>query len=206
MSKKKLRRPKGKPFGNPVFFICQKTASFDKLLDMKFVVATSEYDVNEIVDVINAAYSRVKYLLKDRVSVEDITEFLRDPDKTLYLCLTLQDEICGTILLDYCEGKIAEIGLFAIHSDFKGQNIGPAFIQFVEGEAFKKVDTIQLKVIPLHQENLIKFYERLGYKATGETTPFPTDKLHYIRPEYRDQVFLSLMQKNNRLHILFDPP
>lgn len=162
-------------------------------------LATTGHDLARIVSVINTAYKKVKYLQNEveRATSAEVLGFISDSKKRLYLCLSPNHEICGTILLDFFEKDKAEIALFAIHPDYQEYKIGPSFMNYVEQEAFKTITSIILKVIPLFQENLVNFYERLGYKKTGETMEFPTeDKLRYIRPEYRDRVFFSIMQKN----------
>lgn len=162
-------------------------------------VATMNHDLTRIATVINTAYKKVRYLQNEveRVTSAEVLNFISNPKKKFYLCLSPNREICGTILLDFFEKDKAEIALFAIHPESQGYKIGPAFMNYVEQEAFKNVQTIILKVIPLFQENLIRFYERLGYKATGETRDFPAeDALRYIRPDCRSLVFFSILQKN----------
>lgn len=133
----------------------------------------------------------------ERATSLEILDYATNPKKVLYLCISPKQEICGTILLDFFEKEKAEIALFAIHPDYQGCKIGPIFMNYVEQEAFKKVRAIILKVILLFQENLITFYERLGYVATEEIVQFPAeDKLKYIRPNCRDRVFFLIMQKN----------
>lgn len=161
--------------------------------------ATMNHDLTRIATVINTAYKKVKYLQDgvERATPAEIIGFISNPRMKLYLCISPNHEICGTILLDFFEKDKAEIAIFAIHPDYQEYKIGPIFMNYVEEEAFKKVHAILLKVILLFQENLVKFYERLGYKATGEIIDFPEEgKLRYIRPECRDRVFFSIMQKN----------
>ncbi|EKE08398.1 MAG: Acetyltransferase [uncultured bacterium] len=161
--------------------------------------ATEGHDVRNIAAVINSAYQKVEYLQGgvDRATFTEIQSFVSNPRQKLYLCISPSHEICGTILLDFFEKNKAEIALFAMHPDYQGYKIGPMFMNYVEEEAFKKVHAIILKVIPLFQGNLVKFYERLGYKDTGEFIDFPEeDKLRYIRPDCRDRVVFSIMQKN----------
>ncbi|MES2199674.1 MAG: GNAT family N-acetyltransferase [Chlamydiota bacterium] len=161
--------------------------------------ATTDHDLTRIATVVNTAYKKVKYLQSEveRATSAEILDFISNPNKKLYLCISPSHEICGTILLDFSDKNEAEIALFAIHLDYQGCKIGPMFMSYVEQEAFKKVQVIILKVIPLFQENLMRFYERSGYKATGEVMDFPAEgKLRYIRPDCRDRVFFCIMQKN----------
>jgi GNAT superfamily N-acetyltransferase len=161
-------------------------------------IATLEHDLTKAATLINSAYKKVKYLQDgiERTTPLDLREAISHPNKRLYFCILPSQEICGTILLDFFERDKAEIGLFAIDPNCRGYKIGPVFMSYVEQEAFKKVHTIILKVIPLFQEKLIQFYKGLGYRATGEKIAFPEeDKQRYIRPECRDQVYFSIMEK-----------
>lgn len=166
--------------------------------EFKIEIATVHHDLTKIASVINAAYKKVKYLIEEtqRISIDELRSIVANPHKRLYLCLSPSREICGTLLLDFIDRDTAEIGLFSIHPAYQGQKIGPGFMSYVEREAFEKVGEIMLKVIPLYQEQLVKFYERLGYEDTGRRAPFPEEeKTKYIRPECRDRVFFSLMSK-----------
>lgn len=162
-------------------------------------VATMNHDLSKVARVVNSAYKKVRYLRDEieRVTPSELEGFISNPQKKLYLCISPTREVCGTILLDFFEKNKVEMGLFAIDPEYQGYKIGPIFMGYVEQEAFKKVGAIILKVIPLFQENLVKFYERLGYVVNGKVMDFPgEDKLRYIRPECRDRVFFSIMQKN----------
>jgi N-acetylglutamate synthase-like GNAT family acetyltransferase len=162
-------------------------------------VATIDHDLMKIATVVNTAYKKVKYLQDgiERISHEEIANSILSPHKRVYLCISPTHEICGTILLNFCDKDQAEIGLFAIDPNYQGQKISPMFMAYVEREAFEQVRIIILKVIPLFQENLVKFYMTLGYQMTGQTLAFPEeDKLRYIRPECRDRVAFSIMQKD----------
>lgn len=101
----------------------------------------------------------------------------------LYLCISSAREICGTIVLRFMNEDQAEIGLFSLHPDYQGQKLGPMFMSYVEQEAFKTVKEVILHVIPICQEHLVKFYEGLSYKTTGQTVLFSEKHtVTYIRP------------------------
>lgn len=161
-------------------------------------IATQEHDLARVIEVINAAYKKVKYLQEGikRIALAEMIENLSDPNKRLYLCIAPNKEICGTILVHFNAQDTAKLGLFAVHPDYQGQNIGSVLLRAVEKAAFAEAKRIFLYVIPCTQERLIRFYEHLGYRKTGETREFPAEaKAHYIRPEYRDQIFLLIMEK-----------
>ncbi len=161
--------------------------------------ATYAHDLEQAASTINAAYKKVKYLKDEtqRVSPAELRAHIDDPKKRLYFCLSPEGKICGSLLMQMMEEDLAELGLFSIHPDFQGMKIAPQFLKRVENEAFKKAREIILKVIPLYQEPLIKFYERQGYGITGRIEPFSKeDQDKYIRPECRDKVYFSIMNKS----------
>ena len=158
-------------------------------------------DLSAIASVVNSAYKKVVYLKDDgKTSPADLKDIISNPSKALYLCLSTNNEICGTILIQYdANRKKAELGMFAIHPRYQGANIGAIFANCVEKEIFKVVPEIILKVVPLEQAKLVKFYINLGYQFTGEKVPFSEEETSkYIHPEYRDKVFMLIMSK--KLH------
>lgn len=159
-------------------------------------LATPKHDLEQAASAINAAYKKVQYLMADRVTPQELGAMIADPKKRVYFCLSPQEEICGSISMTDMDKDRVELGMFSIHPDYQGKKIGPQFLACVEKEAFKKAQEIILKVIPLYQAPLIQFYERQGYKVTGCREEFPKeDQVKYIRPECRDQVYFSLMNK-----------
>ena len=52
-------------------------------------------------------------------------------------------------------------------------------------------DTIEMTVVHV-RESLISWYERRGYRRTGETRPFPYADTRYGTPTRPDLVFIVL--------------
>lgn len=111
--------------------------------------------------------------------------------------MSANQDLCRTIVLDFFSEDQAEITLLAIHPEYQGQKLGPMIMKHTEDIAFQKVSTAVSKVIPLFQEKLVKFYYHLGYKTINEETKFgEEDQVRYILPEYRDQIYCSIMHKH----------
>ena len=66
------------------------------------------------------------------------------------------------------------LGLFVVSPERQNAGIGKQFIQAAEALAKREwgITKITIRVISLRRE-LIAFYERRGYRRTGEIRPFP---------------------------------
>lgn len=151
----------------------------------------SEEPIEQIVEVINLAYQKQPFNRMDkvRITISQIKEILADPANQLFL-LYSEDKICGTVLLNQ-----SEISLFAVHPDFQGRGYGRQLLAAAEEEAFLNSDFVQLKVIPLFQEQLIAYYETMGYVLCGSEA-LAVGKLDRIQEEYHDQVYALVLRKN----------
>lgn len=150
-----------------------------------------ERTLDPIVDTINRAYQRQPFNREDvpRITVAALNDLLQNKENHLYI-LSSGNEICGTVLLHQ-----NEISLLSVHPRCQGQGLGLQLLHHAEQEAFKNYDTVFLKVIPLFQENLIRFYESAGYKSYGEKEPLSQEKLNRIQEHYHSQVFALILRK-----------
>ncbi len=174
---------------DPVLHEC----SFD------IVPYAEDHDLGTIVDMINAAYREVRFLKEDtnRITKDQLRESLSNPQKQLYLCFSSERVICGSIFLEFSDSDEAEIEILAVDPTQRGKGLGPLLLQHAEMQAFQKrrLESVRLNVIPLFQERLIAFYHQLGYQSV-DYSAFPEEKKSkYIRPEYRELIFLMRMRK-----------
>ena len=147
-------------------------------------------DIDQIVEVINLAYQRQPFNRMDRVRITSaqLNELIANPSNQLFL-LSTDNTICGTVFL-----RGSEISLFAIHPDFQGRGYGEQLLISAERQAFKNYDSVHLKVIPLFQEKLIDYYERMGYNFFGYEA-LAKEKLDRIQERYHDQVYALILEK-----------
>ena len=120
----------------------------------------------------------------------ELKKILLDPSNQLFL-LCSEKRVCGTILLSR-----SEISLFAIHPSFQGRGYGRQLLAAAEEEVFRNHQSVQLKVIPLFQERLIAYYEKLGYCSYNEYEALSIAKLDRIQEKYHDQVYALILRKN----------
>jgi GNAT superfamily N-acetyltransferase len=89
-------------------------------------------------------------------------------------------------------GRTARFGMFAVRPGLQGGGIGRAVV----AEAFRVLsgwgcDEISMAVIGQRTE-LIAWYERLGFRPTGETEPFPYGDARFGLPRRDDLHFVVL--------------
>lgn len=86
------------------------------------------------------------------------------------------DEIIGTVYLKQTDPASAYLGLFVVRPDLQGGGIGRRFLHAAERAAMARfgVTRMWMTVISVRSE-LIAYYERRGYRPTGELKPFPRD-------------------------------
>lgn len=86
------------------------------------------------------------------------------------------DGIVGCIALSYAEHDV-EMGTFCIASEWQNMGYGKQVLQAAEMYALKhepKLHSYSMWVLD-QREELIRFYQRRGYQATGRIEPYPVD-------------------------------
>lgn len=138
-----------------------------------------------IVRLVNSAYrgdsSRVgwtteaDYLDGQRTDEQEIQSLIQAETSMILLCLQA-DEIIGSVLLEKKSAGSAYLGMFVVKPDLQGGGIGKHFLQAAEDSVQQEwgVTKMTMSVITLRTE-LFAFYERRGYRRTGELLPFPDD-------------------------------
>lgn len=91
------------------------------------------------------------------------------------------------------EGETAWFGLFAVSPPWQRSGLGGLLLQAAELFARERLGCrlLKMKVISLRRE-LIAWYERRGYRLTGEKAPFPYGDERFGRPRRPDLEFVVL--------------
>lgn len=109
-----------------------------------------------------------------RTDEANITELMQQPDTTFLKYSNDKNEIEGCVFLQK-KGEKLYLGMLSVSPTIQAKGIGKQLMTAAE-EYARKVGclSIFMKVISLRHE-LIAWYERQGYKKTGNTEPFPVD-------------------------------
>jgi len=107
-----------------------------------------------------------------RTDLEEIKALLSDP-KSRFVVATEGDALAACALIRD-EGGVGYFGMFAVRPDLQGAKLGRTMLDAAERYArdLWRVPQMYMTVINL-REDLIAYYERRGYRRTGEQKPFP---------------------------------
>ena len=143
-------------------------------------------DAEAIAKLINSAY-RGETSRKGWTTEADILDGLRTTtseigktikrDNTFILIGVYRDEIVATICCEWQELAFKDtvhFGMIAVKPSLQNKGYGKTLIQAAEAICLRewRVVGFHMAVISIRHE-LIAFYERLGYKLTGEFAEFP---------------------------------
>jgi ribosomal protein S18 acetylase RimI-like enzyme len=124
-----------------------------------------------------------------RTDAAALAEEIKTPGTTL-LKYVEANEIVGCVQLKQEHGKLY-LGMLTVLPTMQTKGIGKKLLQAAEAEAKKQYcSSIFMTVISVRKE-LIEWYERHGYKATGERKPFAFTDPRFGQPK-RELEFLVL--------------
>jgi ribosomal protein S18 acetylase RimI-like enzyme len=150
--------------------------------DISFRRATAA-DADAIAALVNSAYrgesSRAGWTTEadllggQRTDAGEITRLLGMAGSVILLCLA-GGEIIGSVHLERVDAATAYLGMLVIRPVLQGGGLGSRLMREAEDYAGKQWGAVsmQMQVITLRDE-LIAYYQRRGYRRTGEMRPFP---------------------------------
>jgi len=160
-------------------------------------------DVNAIVALVESAYrgdtSRIgwtteaDFLEGQRTDVEAVSSLISEPENYLLLCEQNQTMLgCAHL---HKQNEIAHFGMFAVQPTLQSSGIGKAMLAEAERIAGHEWGciTMQMKVISIRHE-LIAWYQRRGYRKTGQYDNFPYGNEKFGVPK-RDDLHFEILEK-----------
>lgn len=143
----------------------------------------TDADVDALVALIESAYrgdasragwtTEADILQGQRTDPQGVLEVVKAPDSRL-LTVERDGRIVACCQLEH-RGAHAYFGMFAVSPALQGAGLGKAIIAEAERQARTTwgVTEMHMTVISV-RDDLIAWYERRGYRRTGETTPSRT--------------------------------
>lgn len=158
-------------------------------------------DVAAVVRLVESAYrgdsSRVGWtteadlLAGQRTDAREVADAVTDAGGVLTVAVDDEENLLGCCRLQW-RRAVAYFGTFAVRPDLQGSGLGGALL--AEGErraAARGARTVEMTVIA-RRRDLIAWYERRGYSATGERRPFPYGDERFGVPLVDDLDFVVL--------------
>ncbi|UYL08609.1 GNAT family N-acetyltransferase [Bdellovibrio sp. SKB1291214] len=164
-----------------------------------------ESHVEELVELINSAYrgesskqgwtTEADLLGGQRADEEGISEII-ERDNSVILIAEDDDtgQLLGCVHLENHGGK-CYVGMLTVDPTLQGQGIGKMLLE--ESEAFAQFwgcTHLYMTVISVRTE-LVKFYEKQGFKLTGEKKPFPYGDERFGIPKVQNLEFVVMERK-----------
>lgn len=156
-------------------------------------------DVDAIVALVNSAYrgesSRAGWTTEadilggQRTDAAEIAHLIAQNGSAILLCLC-GGGIIGSVHVELVDTATAYLGMLVIKPQLQGQGAGRRLMD--EAERFACTEwgagRVQMQVITLRRE-LIAYYERRGYRRSGEVRPFPAGEPRFGLPKVEGLMF-----------------
>lgn len=167
----------------------------------------TEADYDEIIDLANLAYRGREgatpswNVEKGIVGGQRLNQLLLHDElaaKADGALLVYREEphgpLLGTAWLNPEEDDVWHLGLLTVHPDLQNRQLGRRLLAAAEDYARER-GAKRIVIGVLHvRHTLIAWYERRGYRKTGQSEPWPVDNPHIGRPLLEDLRFL-IMEK-----------
>ncbi|MBV9816828.1 MAG: GNAT family N-acetyltransferase [Solirubrobacterales bacterium] len=163
-------------------------------------------DVDAVVALARAAYrspvgwcSEADLVAGDRTDASAVARLISGPDS---LMLVVEGDrgrgLVACCALEDLGRGVARLGMFAVDPERQGGGIGRRLLDEAARVAARglRAETIELVVLA-PQTALLAWYERLGFRRTGEARRFPADPVH-ARPQRDGLSFVVLMRELGR--------
>lgn len=167
---------------------------------MSISIASKE-DVQELAVLINSAYrgdaskkgwTTEADLLKGelRTDISTLTDLIDNPQSVILKYTTAENVIAGSVYLEI-QKKGLYLGMLTVSPLLQAAGIGRQILLAAEEYAKEKeCPCIFMSVISVRHE-LIAWYERHGYKNSGETKPFPDDDQFGIPTQFLEFIIME---------------
>lgn len=167
---------------------------------MKYFQKTDSDDLDVIVKLVNSAYRGIEgsrrwtteaHLVQgDRLVLEDLRRLIRSQDTEFYVGYLDENLISCIAIKKY--GAITEFGTFAVDPNLHGLGYGKDLLSFAESKASTYSSIFQVTVVSQNSD-LVRFYQRRGYKVTGQRLAYPTEQ-NVGKPKIKN-IDLTVLQK-----------
>lgn len=160
-------------------------------------------DVADVVALIESAYrgddsragwtTEADILHGQRTDPDGVRQVLEHPGSRLLLA-EQDGSLVACCQLEH-RGDACYFGMFAVRPGLQGGGVGKVVLAEAERVAREEwaATTMEMTVISVRDE-LIAFYERRGYRRTGELSPFPYGDERFGLPQRGDLAFEKLLK------------
>lgn len=161
-------------------------------------------EIEQVAELVNASYRGEGGWTNEIGNVDGVrtsaralrAELAAQPNsRLLVLRVEAKGPIQCCVWLEPSEHGPWYLGLLSVHPHCQDQKLGRTVLAEAEAYALARGATgIRMSVVNV-RDTLIAWYQRRGYRLTGETTPFPYDDTRFGTPLRDDLSFVVLEKK-----------
>lgn len=127
-----------------------------------------------------------------RTDEAELRDILADASRVLLLG-EIDGVLTGCVQVAKQGEGLAYLGLLTVDPRRQAGGLGRWLIAAAEAEAIDRFGATRMEMTVIRQRvELIAWYERRGYRLTGETRPFPLDDERFGLPQTRELEFVVL--------------
>jgi predicted N-acetyltransferase YhbS len=126
-----------------------------------------------------------------RTDLDALREMLADANQRL-LVAQRDDAFVGCVFVKRCAADRCYLGLLTVEPTLQAGGLGRRLIAAAEAAAREMGATVMEMTVIERRLELVRWYERRGYRLTGERRPFPLDDPRFGLPKTRDLGFVML--------------
>lgn len=160
-------------------------------------------DVRRLHALVNSAYrgesskkgwtTEADFLDGQRIDTDRLLEMIANPKFKILVLVDLEGEVLSTVCLEWeNDAKVPSVylGMLTVNPESQTGGLGKIMMSEAEDKAREwGAERMTLGVINLREE-LMAWYERRGYRKTGETKPFPYGDERFGIPKREDMHFV----------------
>ena len=143
------------------------------------LVPASIDDAEQITGLMNLSYRgkegwtrETEIIAGERISLDD-TKLLIQKDNANMFLATIDEAVVACICIEQTGNK-AYLGSFAVAPSYQNMGIGTRVLSQAEEIATNQLKAKELIMVVVSQRHeLIEYYERRGYRRTGQTEKYP---------------------------------
>lgn len=107
-----------------------------------------------------------------RTNQTSLTKMIENPGAVILKCIDQESQLIGCVFLQK-KGTKLYLGMLTVSPELQAKGIGKKLLAAAENQAKQTACTVITMTVISVRHELIAWYERHGYRPTGETEPFP---------------------------------
>lgn len=128
-----------------------------------------------------------------RTDAAAIAAAIADPAHLLLLAIDSGGGAQGCVEITDMGAELSYLGMLSVDPGEQARGLGKQLIAAAEAEAQRRFGATRMELTVIRQRaELIAYYERRGYRLTGEERPFPYGDPRFGAPRRDDLAFVVL--------------